>query len=62
MPQTIIVVPTHHGVGTTSVCLGLLRACQRTSINTAFLKPIAQPGPTSNERSAELAGRFKASH
>ena len=54
MPQTIIVVPTHHGVGTTSVCLGLLRACQRTSINTAFLKPIAQPGPTSNERSAEL--------
>lgn len=54
MPQTIIVVPTHNGVGTTSICLGLLRGCQRNGIKVAFVKPIAQPGPQSRERSTEL--------
>ena len=43
MPRTILVVPTGHGVGLTTVCLSLVRACERQATRVEFVKPIAQP-------------------
>ncbi|MCU1678546.1 MAG: pta-2 [Frankiales bacterium] len=43
MPRTVLVVPTGHGVGLTSVCLGLVRALDRIEVPAGFLKPFAQP-------------------
>ncbi|TVR43625.1 MAG: phosphate acetyltransferase [Planctomycetota bacterium] len=57
MSQTMMIVPTHSGVGTTSVCLGLLRACERANLTATFCKPIAQPGSSGDERSTSLVRR-----
>jgi phosphate acetyltransferase len=43
MPRILLVVPTGHGVGLTSVALGLVRALDRTGVRVGFAKPIAQP-------------------
>ncbi len=43
MPRTVLVVPTGHGVGLTSVCLGLVRALDRIEVPAGFYKPFAQP-------------------
>ena len=43
MPRTVLVVPTGHGVGLTSVCLGIVRALDRHEVGVGFYKPFAQP-------------------
>ena len=43
MPRTVLVVPTGHGVGLTSVCLGLIRALDRIEVAAGFYKPFGQP-------------------
>ncbi len=40
--RRLLVVPTAHGVGLTSVCLGIFRALDRLGIPVGFLKPIRQ--------------------
>lgn len=45
MPRTILVAPTGHGVGLTTVCLGLIRACELLGFRVGFHRPIAQPLP-----------------
>ena len=40
--QIFLVTPAHHGVGLTSVALGIVRALQRIGIAVAFAKPVAQ--------------------
>ncbi|WP_432498835.1 phosphate acetyltransferase [Kineococcus auxinigenes] len=56
MPRTLLVVPTGHGAGLTSTCLGLLRALDARGVRVGFHKPLAQPardgGP---DRSVALA-------
>jgi phosphate acetyltransferase len=42
MPHTLFLVPSGHGVGLTSVALGLVRALDRRGIRVAFFKPIGQ--------------------
>jgi phosphate acetyltransferase len=39
----VLVVPTGHGVGLTSVCLGLVRALDRMEVPVGFVKPFGQP-------------------
>ena len=40
--QIFLVTPAHHGVGLTSVALGIVRALQRIGVAVAFAKPVAQ--------------------
>lgn len=58
MKGCILVVPTAHGVGLTSISLGLARALQREGVRVGFCKPVGKLrrriGP---ERSSELARR-----
>ena len=42
MPHTLFLVPSGHGVGLTSVALGLVRALDRRGVRVAFYKPIGQ--------------------
>ncbi|HEX6271949.1 MAG TPA: AAA family ATPase, partial [Polyangiaceae bacterium] len=41
-PHTLYLVPSGHGVGLTSVALGVVRALDRRGVRVAFYKPIAQ--------------------
>ncbi|MDQ1681793.1 MAG: phosphate acetyltransferase, partial [Frankiaceae bacterium] len=60
MPRTVLVVPTGHGVGLTSVCLGLIRALDRIEVPAGFYKPFAQPwhgtGPDGSTALVRLIG------
>jgi phosphate acetyltransferase len=42
MPHTLYLVPSGHGVGLTSIALGLVRALDKHGIRVAFFKPIGQ--------------------
>lgn len=42
--RTLLLVPTGHGVGLTSTCLGLLNALRQLGVSVGFYKPLAQPG------------------
>jgi phosphate acetyltransferase len=42
MPHTLYLVPSGHGVGLTSVALGVVRALDRRGVRVAFYKPIGQ--------------------
>lgn len=42
MPRSILVAPTGHGVGLTTACLGLIRACERLGLRVGFHRPIGQ--------------------
>ena len=42
MNRRLLVVPTGHGVGLTSVCLGLVRALDRLGVRVGFFKPVHQ--------------------
>ncbi|WP_432573571.1 phosphate acetyltransferase [Kineococcus sp. SYSU DK005] len=56
MPRTLLVVPTGHGAGLTSTCLGLLRALDARGVAVGFHKPLAQPGRGGGtDRSVALA-------
>ncbi|WP_337059803.1 phosphate acetyltransferase [Kineococcus sp. G2] len=56
MPRTLLVVPTGHGAGLTSTCLGLLRALDARGVAVGFHKPLAQPGGSGGtDRSVALA-------
>ena len=52
MPHTLLIVPTGHGVGLTSVCLALIRAYERQGVPVGFCKPIAQRNGSEAERSS----------
>jgi phosphate acetyltransferase len=53
--QTLLVVPDRHGVGLTSVALGLARALQRNGVDVRFAKPVAQEtGDTSVSFAREI--------
>lgn len=56
MRHVLLLVPTHHGVGLTSISLGLLRALDRSGMKVGFCKPIEQlrPGDPGPERSTAL--------
>ncbi len=51
--QCLYLVPTGTGVGLTTVCMGLVRALDRSGLKTHFFKPVAQlfRGDTGPERS-----------
>lgn len=53
--RTILVVPTGHGVGLTSVSLGLLRAFDRAGVRVAYCKPLAQPDENGEDISLALS-------
>ncbi len=42
MPRTLLLAPTGHNVGLTSVTIGLLRAFERRGVRLGYLKPVAQ--------------------
>ena len=44
MVQTLLFVPVGHGVGLTSVCMGVVRAFDRKGHRARYIKPLAQPG------------------
>ena len=44
MARTLLLIPVGHGVGLTSVSLGLLRALGRQGLEASYVKPVAQPG------------------
>ncbi|MEK7415298.1 MAG: phosphate acetyltransferase [Planctomycetota bacterium] len=56
MARALLVVPSCHNVGLTSVCLGLVRAIERQGIRAGFFKPIAQSGGghETNDRSVAI--------
>jgi len=57
MARTLLVVPTGHGAGLTSACLGLVRALDARGVAVGFHKPLAQPARTGDDgpdRSAAL--------
>ncbi|RME25859.1 MAG: phosphate acetyltransferase [Deltaproteobacteria bacterium] len=54
MGHTFLVVPTGHGVGLSTVSMGLLRACERQGFRVGFHRPIAQPG----EATADVSTRI----
>ncbi len=45
MTHRLLVVPTAHRVGVTSVCLGIVRALDRLGLRFAFYKPVARTTP-----------------
>lgn len=45
MSHRLLVVPTGHRVGVTSVCLGIVRALDRLGLRFAFYKPVARSTP-----------------
>lgn len=54
MPRRILVVPTNHGAGVTSVCLGLARALEQGRTSVGYVKPFAQPRRVGEDHSVEL--------
>ncbi len=57
MSHRLLVVPTAHGVGLTSVCLGIVRAFDQLGVPLAFFKPVCHHagGP---DRSTALVRRM----
>ena len=43
MTQALLLSPAGHGVGLTSIALGIVRALDRRGVRVGFCKPIAQP-------------------
>ena len=41
MSHRLLVVPTGHGVGVTSVCLGIVRALDQLGVRYGFVRPIS---------------------
>jgi len=41
--RIVLVVPTGHGVGLTTTCLGLVNALQQRAVDVGFFKPLGQP-------------------
>ena len=55
MARVVLVVPTGHGAGLTSTCLGLVRALDARGVAVGFHKPLAQPARGSGaDRSGQL--------
>ncbi|ABS02345.1 phosphate acetyltransferase [Kineococcus radiotolerans] len=55
MARVLLVVPTGHGAGLTSTCLGLVRALDARGVAVGFHKPLAQPTrATGPDRSVAL--------
>ncbi len=53
--HTFFVAPTHHGVGLTSVSLGLVRALDKLGCRVRFFKPVAQTASANgSENSVEM--------
>lgn len=50
MAKILLMIPVNHGVGLTSVCLGVLRALDRLGARVGYTKPLAQPGPVDDSR------------
>lgn len=44
MARALLIAPTGHNVGLTTICMGLVRAVERQGLRCGFLKPIAQSG------------------
>ncbi|MCK6488670.1 MAG: phosphate acetyltransferase [Planctomycetes bacterium] len=44
MSRALLIAPTGHNVGLTTITMGLVRAVERQGIRCGFLKPIAQSG------------------
>lgn len=42
MTRRILVVPTNHGSGLTSLCLGLIQALDEQGVDVGYIKPLAQ--------------------
>ena len=64
MTRTLLVVPTGHGVGLTTSCLGLVRALDQLGVDVGFFKPLAQPelGGAGPERSTALVRLVSSLH
>jgi phosphate acetyltransferase len=62
MPHTLFLVPSGHGVGLTSIALGLVRALDRRGVRVAFYKPIGQTTgrDTGPERSTTFVKKTSA--
>ncbi|GAB7193334.1 phosphate acetyltransferase [Kineococcus sp. NUM-3379] len=55
MARTLLLVPTGHGAGLTSTCLGLVRALDARGVDVGYAKPLGQPrAGTGPDRSAAL--------
>jgi phosphate acetyltransferase len=54
MAHILLVVPTGHGSGLTSTCLGLVDALQQQGVAVGFIKPLAQPQAAGEDRSSLL--------
>ncbi|MFB9376039.1 phosphate acetyltransferase [Kineococcus gynurae] len=57
MARTLLVVPTGHGAGLTSACLGLVRALDARGVDVGFAKSLGQPGrriDAGHDRSSSL--------
>ena len=54
MARRILVVPTNHGAGVTSTCLGLVHALERMRVSVGFVKPFAQARWVGEDESVEL--------
>jgi phosphate acetyltransferase len=61
MARSLLVAPAAADVGLARTCLGLLRALDRSGVNVAFVKPVAQPrADGSPDRSAALVAAVAA--
>ncbi len=54
MARRILVVPTNHGAGVTSTCLGLVHALELLRVSVGFIKPFAQARWIGEDESVEL--------
>jgi phosphate acetyltransferase len=55
MTRTLLLAPTGHGVGLTSVCLGLVHGLEQRGVKVGFLKPLAQPRDHGTEQDRSTA-------
>ncbi len=60
MTHRLLVVPTGHGVGLTSVCLGIVHALDQLGVRYGFVKPISVVAGKEDRSNAliRLAGRL----
>ncbi|MDO5711094.1 MAG: phosphate acyltransferase [Micrococcales bacterium] len=54
MARRILVIPTNHGAGVTSTCLGLVHALERRQLSVGYLKPFAQARWVGQDASVDL--------
>ncbi len=60
MTHRLLVVPTGHGVGLTSICLGIVRALDQLGLRYGFVKPISVvAGQDRSNALIRLAGRLE---